>query len=161
LENRRRRRQQSALRRAQLHCGNPLPAPAGLHQTRLRARAFRRKNRAQRRRQSGPGAGSAGLCLAGRAPCAGSGALCMNAFPKTERPQGGWLQGALARAEQLDDWLSPERRQSLAQLRETPWPNRKTEAWQYTPLTALERSEFSGPAQDAPSIDTIEGLNSI
>lgn len=85
----------------------------------------------------------------------------MNAFPKAERSQGGWLEGALARAEQLDDWLSPERRQSLAQLRETPWPNRKTEAWKYTPLTALERSEFSEPAGDAPPVDVIEGLNSI
>jgi len=53
-----------------------------------------------------------------------------------------WLAAAIARAEQVDDWLSPRRQMSLAVLRENSWPTRKTEAWKYTPLRAIESAQL-------------------
>ncbi|MFT5579103.1 MAG: Fe-S cluster assembly protein SufD [Paraglaciecola psychrophila] len=58
-----------------------------------------------------------------------------------------WLAGAITRAEQVDDWLSPRRQQSLALLRDSAWPTRKTEAWKYTPLRAIESAELAPSAQ--------------
>lgn len=51
-----------------------------------------------------------------------------------------WLQGAIARGQQIQDGFSDQRAASLALLQEIKWPNRKTEAWRYTPLRAVERS---------------------
>jgi Fe-S cluster assembly protein SufD len=74
-----------------------------------------------------------------------------------------WLQSALARAETIDDWLTPQRRESLALLRETPWPSRKVEAWRYTPVTALERAELPAAVVEdtAPEPERIAGVDSI
>ncbi|MCW8196372.1 Fe-S cluster assembly protein SufD [Proteobacteria bacterium 005FR1] len=74
-----------------------------------------------------------------------------------------WLQSAIARAETMDDWLAPQRRESLALLREAPWPSRKVEAWRYTPLTALERADLSTAVVDttAPDAQQIAGVDSI
>jgi len=54
-----------------------------------------------------------------------------------------WLNQALAQANDINDWLAPKRRQSLALLKETPWPSRKTEAWKYTPINKIERAKFA------------------
>lgn len=54
-----------------------------------------------------------------------------------------WLANTIARAEDVDDWLSPRRRKSLDLLRGTKWPTRKTEAWKYTPVKAIERARLS------------------
>ena len=58
-----------------------------------------------------------------------------------------WLDSTIARAELIDDWLAPKRKESLALLRECHWPTRKTEAWKYTPVRAIERAALtlSGP----------------
>ncbi len=60
-----------------------------------------------------------------------------------------WLDQAVVRAEAVSDWLSPKRQASLALLRETPWPSRKTEAWKYTSVKVLERFESQAAANDA------------
>lgn len=73
-----------------------------------------------------------------------------------------WLANAVARGEVVNDWLSPQRQVSLALLRDTPWPTRKTEAWKYTPLHSLADAEFTPAANDATvAVEAIEGLNSI
>ena len=73
-----------------------------------------------------------------------------------------WLGNALTRAESIDDWLHEKRAASLALLRDTAWPTRKTETWRYTSLKKLEQIDFSD-GTPAPAIDTniILGLNSI
>ena len=72
-----------------------------------------------------------------------------------------WLSNALNRAETVDDWLQSKRRGSLEQLRNTQWPTRKTEAWRYTSLRALERTGFRPGAATSAIADNIPGLNSI
>ncbi|WP_019528933.1 Fe-S cluster assembly protein SufD [Dasania marina] len=72
-----------------------------------------------------------------------------------------WLTTVLSRAQSVNDWLSPKREQSLALLRDAKWPTRKTEAWKYTPLRAVENAQFTGAlAADAP-VAAIPGLQSI
>ena len=75
-----------------------------------------------------------------------------------------WLGNAVARAEQLDDWLSPQRQQSLALLREQDWPTRKTEAWKYTSVKALSDKVFKLPAAPSKSqtpapIDQLDSID--
>ena len=72
-----------------------------------------------------------------------------------------WLSNAVTRAESVSDWLLPKRQQSLELLRQAKWPNRKTEAWKYTPLFVLENAEFSPSSSASGSVDSIESLNSI
>ncbi|MFT2111145.1 Fe-S cluster assembly protein SufD [Marinomonas sp. 2405UD68-3] len=76
-----------------------------------------------------------------------------------------WLENAIARANSTSDWLSPIREASLATLKETPWPTRKTEAWKYTSLKSLERVTLSAvdiEYQDMPDeIDGFESLNLV
>lgn len=72
-----------------------------------------------------------------------------------------WLEQALVRAEAVGDWLSPKRRQSLALLREAPWPSRKVEAWRFTPVRALEQAELKGAETAPPAIESIPNLDSI
>lgn len=52
-----------------------------------------------------------------------------------------WLESAIARAQGIDDWLAPKRAHALDLLSTTKWPTRKTEAWRYTPLRSVERSQ--------------------
>lgn len=73
-----------------------------------------------------------------------------------------WLLNVISRAEAVNDWLAPQRQASLALLREVKWPTRKTEAWKYTPLSALADAEFSVAAKPrAITVVPIDGLNSI
>ncbi len=73
-----------------------------------------------------------------------------------------WLGGAVSRAESVSDSLSPKRAASLALLREQPWPTRRTEAWMYTPLAAIERGGFAPVAnRQSVTTDSIAGLDSI
>ncbi|MCZ2723118.1 Fe-S cluster assembly protein SufD [Marinomonas sp. 15G1-11] len=76
-----------------------------------------------------------------------------------------WLENAIARANSTSDWLSPIRSVSLAALKDTPWPTRKTEAWRYTSLKSLERATLSpSPSvnQDTPEqIDGFESFNLV
>lgn len=72
-----------------------------------------------------------------------------------------WLEKALARAEAIDDWLSPKRKQSLALLQKTPWPSRKVEAWRFTPVRALEEAEFGNVEAQTPGLEAIANLNSV
>jgi len=69
-----------------------------------------------------------------------------------------WLSGAIARGEQVDDWLSPRRQLSLALLRESPWPTRKTEAWKYTPLRAIESAQLAPVAAVAAPANELAGV---
>ena len=73
-----------------------------------------------------------------------------------------WLNRAVSRAEQVSDWLSPQRQISLALLREAQWPTRKTEAWKYTPVHLLADADFATAANsELSTAKTINGLNSI
>ena len=73
-----------------------------------------------------------------------------------------WLEKALNRADQVQDWLSPVRMQALETLKQEKWPTRKTEAWKYTPVKPLEIAEFNHTAQaNVVDVDSIQGLDSI
>jgi Fe-S cluster assembly protein SufD len=52
-----------------------------------------------------------------------------------------WLESAIARAQGVNDWLAPKRAHALELLANTKWPTRKTEAWRYTPLRPVERTQ--------------------
>lgn len=52
-----------------------------------------------------------------------------------------WLESAISRGHQIDDWLAPKRIQAIDLLSTTPWPTRKTEAWRYTSLRAIQNSK--------------------
>jgi Fe-S cluster assembly protein SufD len=54
-----------------------------------------------------------------------------------------WLASAVTRGEKIDDWLSVKRQASLSLLRQAQWPTRKTEAWKYTPVKAIESAKLS------------------
>jgi Fe-S cluster assembly protein SufD len=72
-----------------------------------------------------------------------------------------WLAQAITEAEQVNDWLSPKRESSLALLKKSPWPNRQTEAWKYTPINVIERTKFE-PANDTfHHTSDIPNLNAI
>ncbi len=51
-----------------------------------------------------------------------------------------WLQQAIARADSIQDGFESQRAAALTRLKDVKWPTRKTEAWKYTPLRAVERS---------------------
>lgn len=73
-----------------------------------------------------------------------------------------WLGAAVSRAEEVSDWLSPKRQQSLALLRDQHWPTRKTEEWKYTSVKLLENAEFKLAANQADHpVAPITDLNSI
>ncbi|AEF55488.1 Fe-S cluster assembly protein SufD [Marinomonas posidonica] len=65
-----------------------------------------------------------------------------------------WLESAIARGQENQDWLAPKRAQALDILANTQWPTRKTEAWRYTPLKAVERSS-------AKALDRVSGLTPV
>ncbi|MFT5693088.1 MAG: Fe-S cluster assembly protein SufD [Oceanicoccus sp.] len=67
-----------------------------------------------------------------------------------------WLDSAIARAELVDDWLTPKREKSLALLRECRWPTRKTEAWKYTPVKAIERAALTLVVSDQAVVGSTE-----
>ena len=73
-----------------------------------------------------------------------------------------WLQQAIARADSIQDGFSDQRAASLALLKDTKWPTRKTEAWKYTPLRSVERSTAvikEEPAELLPvAIDGVDFL---
>ncbi|MGO2355839.1 MAG: Fe-S cluster assembly protein SufD [Marinomonas foliarum] len=52
-----------------------------------------------------------------------------------------WLESAITRAQGIHDWLAPKRAHALDLLAKTKWPTRKTEAWRYTPLRPVERTQ--------------------
>jgi Fe-S cluster assembly protein SufD len=52
-----------------------------------------------------------------------------------------WLESAITRAQGINDWLTPKRAHALDLLANTKWPTRKTEAWRYTPLRPVERTQ--------------------
>lgn len=72
-----------------------------------------------------------------------------------------WLETTLAGIE-LEDWLATKRQASLKLLQQARWPNRKLEAWRYTPVRALEKSQFIrvGSSQ-ADLLAPIDGLECI
>lgn len=75
-----------------------------------------------------------------------------------------WLASVIDRAERVDDWLSAARQKALASLREQQWPTRRTEAWRYTSLHALENLQLEN-ASNTPMTDVqaphVEGLDAI
>ena len=72
-----------------------------------------------------------------------------------------WLETTLAGITP-QDWLAPKRQASLALLQQARWPNRKLEAWKYTPVRALEKSNFTRvSAGEADALPAIEGLGSV
>jgi len=75
---------------------------------------------------------------------------------------GSWLNLSLERAEAVSDYFSPKRVDSLALLRKAQWPNRKTEAWKYTPLRVLQDAQFEAAnATTTASVDAIAGFESL
>ncbi|WP_067097738.1 Fe-S cluster assembly protein SufD [Marinomonas atlantica] len=71
-----------------------------------------------------------------------------------------WLQHAIAHADSIQDGFADQRATSLALLTDTKWPSRKTEAWKYTPLRAVERSSavFKEESPELTPVD-VEGLD--
>ena len=73
-----------------------------------------------------------------------------------------WLESAIIRGQKINDWLTPKRIHAIDLLSTTPWPTRKTEAWRYTPLRAVENStatELEATSHLSPQ--DIEGLSAI
>lgn len=70
-----------------------------------------------------------------------------------------WLQQAIARADSIQDGFEDQRATSLALLKDIKWPTRKTEAWKYTPLRAVERSKAIFK-EESPELEpvAVEGL---
>jgi len=76
-----------------------------------------------------------------------------------------WLENAVARADALaensSDWLAPKREASLALLREAKVPTRKTEAWKYTPVRALDQVNVSTSVTATLQAEKIADLDSL
>ena len=75
-----------------------------------------------------------------------------------------WLENKLEQSASINDWLSPKREEAAASLKAMPWPTRKTEAWKYTSLYALESADLSGAstaAEELLNISTIDSDSSI
>ncbi len=49
----------------------------------------------------------------------------------------------LAGLQDSPDWLTEVRNRGARQWLKTPWPNRKTEQWKYTPLAPLQKTDFA------------------
>ncbi|MCP8898733.1 Fe-S cluster assembly protein SufD [Gilvimarinus xylanilyticus] len=68
---------------------------------------------------------------------------------------------ALAGSQQAPDWLASVRQRGAQRFAATPWPNRRTEQWKYTPLSALsgksvqlpEPSGYKVPEADLIDVD--------
>jgi len=74
-----------------------------------------------------------------------------------------WLKRTLENYQPVNDWLASKRKSSLVALKNKSWPTRKTEAWKYTPVTAIEKSDFelggtTPSIQEAglPELETID-----
>jgi len=65
-----------------------------------------------------------------------------------------WLETALAKADSVSqaDCLASLRQASLAELKNTAWPTRKTEAWKYTSLKTLEKLQLGSGANSTPEL---------
>lgn len=73
-----------------------------------------------------------------------------------------WLDTAIEKGQAINDWLTPRRQSSLALLRQSKWPGRKTEDWKYTSVKPLEKRELSSESpSEASSISIVENLNAI
>ena len=76
-----------------------------------------------------------------------------------------WLENAVARADALaeggGDWLSSKRAASLTLLRDAKVPTRKTEAWKYTPVRALDQVNVSTSVTAALQAEKIADLDSL
>lgn len=73
-----------------------------------------------------------------------------------------WLDTAIEKGQTVNDWLTPRRQSSLALLRQSKWPGRKTEDWKYTSVRPLEKRqtvEYSQEQNGAVSvIDSLEAI---
>ena len=65
-----------------------------------------------------------------------------------------WLENAISRGQKIDDWLNPKRSRALELLSTTKWPTRKTEAWRYTPLRAIQSTK-------ATQLDVVSDLTPL
>src|SRR5690606_21732312 len=126
-EERRRRRERTALAGSRVPADHPLPAPAGLHHARRRARAGRWPHRRERRAGAGAGARSARLRVDQGPRHAGGGGLMAALLDSL----AAGLEGDNTRKAALDAIVSDG------------LPGPRSEAWKYTPLRALERRAFA------------------
>ena len=73
-----------------------------------------------------------------------------------------WLANAIEKGQQFDDWLSSQRRVSLALLKQKAWPGRKTEDWKYTSVRAMEkRTGATAQSVSTAELQPIENLDAI
>ncbi|RUO44259.1 Fe-S cluster assembly protein SufD [Aliidiomarina taiwanensis] len=77
-----------------------------------------------------------------------------------------WLASVIDRANSVDDWLRPVRQEAVAQLKQTAWPTRRTEAWRYTSLHALKDLTLAEPtaapaSTEAPAITDLNSLDIV
>ncbi|MEC7642027.1 Fe-S cluster assembly protein SufD [Idiomarina sp.] len=72
-----------------------------------------------------------------------------------------WLAHVIERAAAVDDWLSPVRAEALAKLKEQSWPGRRTEAWRYTSLHAVEDLSLSTESSAQAEAPAIAGLDAL
>lgn len=73
-----------------------------------------------------------------------------------------WLANVIEKGLQVDDWLSPQRKVSLALLQQQRWPGRKTEDWKYTSVRVMENRTGDSTVQAGDAeLQGIENLNAI
>ncbi|TBR37836.1 Fe-S cluster assembly protein SufD [Marinomonas agarivorans] len=73
-----------------------------------------------------------------------------------------WLANAIEQASSKQDWFQPLRAQAIQSLAEITWPTRKTEAWKYTSLRAVERFKQEAEIKKLrDSVTTIDEFDAI
>lgn len=70
-----------------------------------------------------------------------------------------WLDAVIDRGQTINDWLTPRRQSSLALLRQSQWPTRKTEDWKYTSVRPLEKR--TPESTDSPSNSNVSVINDL
>src|SRR3546814_8322443 len=119
------------------HLHHPIPAPARLHQARRGARAGRRPHRRERR--------------AGTGAAAGGTRLRVDQGPR--HAGGGGLMAALLDSLAAGFDGNSGRKAALDAVVRDGLPGPHSEAWQYTPLRALERRAFAPAEADVVAFD--------
>ncbi|GLS24893.1 Fe-S cluster assembly protein SufD [Marinibactrum halimedae] len=72
-----------------------------------------------------------------------------------------WLANAIVRGTDVSDWLSEKRQAALGKLKQQSWPNRKTEAWKYTPVSVIDRGAFSPAVNDVDANAAIDAIDNL
>ena len=73
-----------------------------------------------------------------------------------------WLEQVIDNAQDVSDFLSSQRKKSLAALQEQGWPGKRAEQWRFTPLTSVEkRKAIKAKVTEEPAVPQIDKLDTI